>query len=137
MVDVEDVNRFERLFKGQLEKLKRADIHESDRKAIIEFIQAQEAGGTIARSTLTGRINRLRLAAERADTPLVEMEHTDVNGLLFSLRHDHDLSEGTLRNYRKALRLFYRHRGVDWADDIEVGASPSASRTVDPSELLD
>lgn len=137
MVDVEDVNRFERLFDGQLERLRGADIHEDDRQAIVNFVQAQEAGGGVATSTLTGRMNRLRLAAERASKPLVEMDHDDVNALLFELRHEHDLSEGTLRNYRKALRQLFKHRNEEWWEDIEIGASPSASRTVEPSELLD
>ena len=66
MVDVDEVNRFERLFESHLEKLRSADIPESNHQAIISFIQAQEAGGSVATSTLTGRMNRLRLASERA-----------------------------------------------------------------------
>ncbi|MFP4174788.1 MAG: hypothetical protein ACLFSW_03300 [Halobacteriales archaeon] len=37
------------------------------------------------------------------------MEREDVDELLFNYKHDLDMAEGTLRNYRKALRKFYRY----------------------------
>lgn len=68
--------------------------------------------------------------------PLTGMDNGDANDLLFELKREHGLSEGTLRNYRKALRYPFRHLGHDWADNGHVGASPSDTREVDPSEIL-
>jgi integrase len=133
MTDVGDIQNFERKFENQLEKVHNAEISEADREAILDFTRHIDAKGR-ATSTITNRINQLRLSSERAEADLTEMSKTDVDKLLFSLKHDYDLSEGSLRNYRKSLRLFFRFMGEDWADDIEIGASPD--RDVEPNELL-
>jgi integrase len=62
------------------------------------------------------------------------MDKRDVDRLLSDLKRGHGLSEGTVRNYRKALRVFYKWRGEDWAEDITIGASPE--RKVNPDALL-
>ncbi|WP_049970542.1 tyrosine-type recombinase/integrase [Haladaptatus cibarius] len=135
MVDFDEVQGYGRKFENQLAKLKEAPIPDADRTAILAFIQHEDAQGKVNTGTMVNHINRLRLAAERSDTPLTAMdEKSAVDALLFSLKHDHDLSEGTLRNYRKALRKFFRHRDEDWAEDITIGVSPE--RNVDPNELL-
>ncbi|GKZ14885.1 site-specific integrase [Haladaptatus sp. T7] len=135
MVDFDEVQGYGRKFENQLAKLREASISDADRAAIIAFIQHEEAQGKVNTGTMVNHINRLRLAAERADTPLTEMQDKSaVDGLLFSLKHDHGLAEGTLRNYRKALRKFFRYRDRDWSDDIKIGVSPE--RTVDPNDLL-
>jgi hypothetical protein len=51
------------------------------------------------------------LSAERSDTPLVEMDRSDVDALLFEYKHDYEMAEGTLRNYRKALKKFGTRAG--------------------------
>ncbi|EFW90433.1 phage integrase [Haladaptatus paucihalophilus DX253] len=135
MVDFDEVQGYGRKFENQLAKLREASISDADRAAIIAFIQHEEAQGKVNTGTMVNHINRLRLAAERSDISLTEMQDkTAVDGLLFSLKHDHGLAEGTLRNYRKALRKFFRYRDRDWADDIKIGVSPE--RTVDPNDLL-
>jgi len=135
MVDFEEVQGYGRKFDNQLDRLRDADIPESDRDAILAFIHYEDGQGDVNTGTMVNHLNRLRLAAERSETPLTEMDdREDVDGLLFSLKHDHGLAEGTLRNYRKALRQFFRHRGREWADDIAIGSSPE--RNVDPNELL-
>jgi len=131
-MDTDDIQGYGRKFENQLEKLADADIG-ADRVAIKQYVHARE--GHINRGTMVNYINRLRLSAERADTPLVEMSKADVDEFLFDLRHDHGLAEGTVRNYRKALKLFFDERGEDWATDITVGAPESKS--VDPDELLE
>ena len=133
MTDIEDIQNFETKFENQLAKVHNADISEEDREAILDFIRHIDAKGR-ATSTITNRCNQLRLSSERAATDLTEMDKTDVDKLLFTLKHEYDLSEGSLRNYRKSLRLFFRSRDEDWADDIEIGASPD--RDVDPNQLL-
>jgi integrase len=130
-MDTDDIQGYQRKFDNQLSKLRKAEIG-PDRDAIQEFVRARD--GHVNEGTMVNNINRLRLAAERCDDHLVELDKPGVDELLFSLRHDHGLAEGTVRNYRKALRLFYQHRDEEWADDIKIGASPS--RKVDPNQLL-
>jgi len=134
MVSTDDVQAYATKFANQLSKLDTADIDERDREAIHEFVRAVDARGDVNRGTMTSNLNRLRLSAERSDVPLVEMDKKDVDSLIFSLKHERGLSDGTLRNYRKALRKFYRERGEGWYDDIKIGSSPKTS--VDPDELL-
>lgn len=134
MTSVNDPQNYSGKFQNQLEKLATADIDDRDRDAIRALIRREDAEGRVNEGTMISVLNRLRLSAERAATPLVDMSHEDVDELLFRLRHDYDLSNGTLRNYRKALRKFFDHRGCDWSDDITVGAPED--RTVDPDELL-
>ncbi len=135
MVDFDEVQGYGRKFDNQLTKLKEAQISDADRTAVLAFIQHEDAQGAVNTGTMVNHLNRLRLAAERADMPLTEMDDKSaVDGLLFSLKHDHGLSEGTLRNYRKALRKFFRHRDEEWADEIQIGSSPE--RNVDPNDLL-
>lgn len=131
-MDTDDIQGYGRKFENQLEKLDAADIG-TDRAAIKQYIHARE--GHVNRGTMVNYINRLRLSAERAHIPLVEMSKSDVDEFLFDLRHEHGLAEGTVRNYRKALKLFFDERGEDWAEDITVGAPESKS--VDPDELLE
>lgn len=131
-MDTDDIQGYGRKFENQLEKLEAADIG-PDKAAIKQYVHARE--GKINRGTMVNYINRLRLSAERADKPLVEMSKADVDEFVFDLRHEHGLAEGTVRNYRKALKLFFDERGEDWADDITIGVSPS--RSVDPDRLLE
>lgn len=134
MADLSDVQGYERKFANQLEKLEAADIDPDDRDAIRSFIRREDAQGDVNTGTCVSHLNRLRLAAERATVPLLEMDRDDVDALLSCLKREYGLSEGTRRNYRKALRVFFRDLGRGWADDIKIGAGPK--RTVDPSDLL-
>lgn len=135
MVDITDVQGYTDKFENQLSLLENADIPENDRTAILELVHHEDAQDTIEVGTIVNHINRLRLSSERADVPLTDMAKTDVDSFLFSLKHDRELAEGTLRNYRKALRKFFKHHDREWAEDVEIGASPD--RSVDPSQLLD
>lgn len=134
MVSTEDVQGYGVKFKNQLSKVHDAPIDDRDKEAILEFIYAIDAEGSVNRGTMVSNLNRLRLTAERSDVPLVDMSKTHIDSFIFSLKHDRGLSHGTIRNYRKALRKFYQMRGVEWADDIKIGASKTTG--VDPSELL-
>lgn len=134
MADVEDVQEYERKFQNQLDKLDEADIPDDDRESIREFIRREDGRGGISTGTIISNLNRLRLSAERSDIPLTEAEKSDVDELLFKLKHDHGLADSTRREYRKALRKFYDWRGEPWAEDIRVG--PPETNSVDSSELL-
>lgn len=134
MVSTDDVHGFGKKLANQREKLRDADIDDRDREAILEYLNSRDANDDVTTGTLVNHANRLRLSAERASVPLVDAAKTDIDALLVALKREHDLSEGTRRNYRKALRLFCRHLDRAWADDISIGASPD--RSVDPDDLL-
>ncbi len=134
MASVSDIHNFEAQFKYHLDKLDEADIDERDREAIKEFIRYQDTQRGLAASTNVNNCSDLRLSAERADTPLVEMDRSDVDALLFEYKHEYDMAKGTLRNYRKALRKFFRYHGREWAEDIEIGSVPD--REVDADKTL-
>jgi integrase len=134
MASVRDIHNFDDQFKYQLDKLNEADIDERDREAIREFIRYQDTQRGLAASTNVNNCSDLRLSAERADTPLVDMDRSDVDALLFEYKHEYEMAKGTLRNYRKALRKFFRYHDREWAEDIEIGAIPD--REVDADKTL-
>ena len=135
MADIGDVQRFEATYREQLDKLDGADIDDRDRHQIRTLVRRRNVEG-IQKSTNIGTLNRLRLAAERAHCPLVEFDADDYYAFHDALELDHDLADGTLRNYRKALKRFAEHVEHDWSEEVVIGKSPSADRTVDPSKLL-
>lgn len=134
MADIDDVQNYGRKFQNQLAKLDEADIDEEARQTIHRWVRYLDANGDRNKGTIVSLLNRIRLSAERSDTPLLEMDREDVEALLFSLKHDWELGEGTLRNYRKALKQFFAWRGAEWPEDFTIGASPE--RKVDPNDLL-
>ncbi|MXR41244.1 tyrosine-type recombinase/integrase [Halobaculum sp. WSA2] len=135
MPDLTDIHGFGEQFQNQLAKLEEADIDDADRKAIRAFTRYQDTQRDLATSTLVNNLSDLRLCAERADLPLVKMEREDVDELLFRYKHDRGLAKGTLRNYRKALKKFFRYQDCEWATEIEIGASPD--REVDADKTLE
>ena len=135
MVDTDDVQDYAGKFRTQRRLLEEADIDERDRKEIRLFIADQRADPDIELGTIVGHLNRLRLTAERAHAPLVELELSDVKLFLTEILQDElERSEGTVRNYRKSMRAFFTYLGREWADEIKVG-SP-IKRTVDPDDCL-
>jgi len=134
MADLTDPQRYGPKLNNQLELLEEANISEADRGAIHAFVRHLSAEDDVGKGTIVGRLNKLRLSSERADMAITVMGRDDVDEFLFEMEREHDLSEGSMRNYRKALRTFYQYRDVKWADDIRIGASPD--RPVDPNNLL-
>jgi len=134
MADLTDPQRYGEKLTNQLQKLHDADIADADRERILEFVRHLDGSNAVNTGTIVSRLNRLRLTSERADAQLLEMKKSDVDAFLFELNHEYDLSEGTVRNYRKALRAFFEYDGRDWYEDIHIGASPE--RSVDPNDLL-
>jgi integrase len=126
MVDVEDVQGYETKFQNQREKLAESDaLDDRDRQEITRWLAHLRTNDTAVESlgTIVGHLNRIRLAAERSELPLVEFDSVDdVNVLELYLSDEQGLSEGTIRNYKKALKKFFAWRGIDWADDISIGA---------------
>lgn len=134
MTSVYGIQGYGQKFESQLELLEAADIDEEDRTAIERFIRWEDAQDDVNTGTMVSHLNRLRLSAERADTALTAMELDDVNISLSRLKREFEFKEGSRRDYRKALRVFFRWRDVAWAEDIKIGASPD--RSVDREDLL-
>jgi len=132
MADIGDVQGFEKTYRDQLDA---ADIDDRDREQIRSLVRRRNVEG-IQKSTNTGTLNRCRLAAERAPCPLVDMDLDDFYTLHDTLELEHGLSDGTLRNYRKAVKRFAEHMEFDWTDEIDVGEIATADDTVDPATLL-
>jgi len=131
MSTIEDIHGFGSQFTNQLQRLAEADIDEDDRKGIRSFIQHQDVQRSLAASTLVNEISDLRLCAKRSEVPLMEMDREDVDALLFEYKHTRELAEGTLRNYRKVLRKFFRYHERDWAETIEIGPVPTQEVNAD------
>lgn len=129
-------------------------IHPDDHDAITQFVQYRD-GQDLAVATLNNDIRTLKMAAVRAmnyvDKPLVEFDAerlfddptldpeeqwdlTDLGTLLWHLKHDDDLEEGSLFNYRKILRLFFRRQGKPWFRAIDP--TNHASYEYDPDDMI-
>lgn len=137
MVDADDVQGYRTKYENQMDLLESADIDQRDRSTINDWIVHLRTNDPDVDSlgTVVGHLNRIRLAAERANMALVDIERVeDVNTLKLHLEDVHDLSEGTIRNYMKALRKFLEYRGADWYDDVTIGAPPQ--RKHDPDEEI-
>lgn len=132
MADTDDVQKYQSKFENQRRLLEESDIDERDKEAIKEFVRHEDGSGSNM-GVLVSYLNRLRLSSKRADVPLVDMEESDIDDLLFSLKHDHGIQEGTRRNYRKALRKLFDYLDRDW----EVTVGSPVDRTVDPDQLLE
>ena len=137
----DDVHGFRGRLKRQREILATTDeITDADRAAITRFLRRKD--GTVAISSLFGYVNRLRLTAERFDTPLVEFDRDDLEEVIFEYRHNTDygsgdtpMSDNTIAGYEDALVMFFRDTlGHAWADDIE--RTPPDRSSVNPDDLL-
>jgi integrase len=141
MVDVTDVQGYQNKFENQQDRLENADIDERDRDAIRRWVVHLRANDTDVDSlgTVVGHLNRIRLASERGHMPLVEFDAVeDVNALKLHLEDVHGLSQGTVRNYMKAVRKFFfwyiDKAKRNWPADITIGASPE--RKHDPADEI-
>jgi integrase len=135
-----DPNNYRQRLQNQLELVQTDLDHQADADAIMRWANQQR---DLAATTVTGRLNCIRKLAERSATPLTEIESADVVyellGALGDGTHpdvkDDGLSDGTLRQYRQAARLFFRDElGREWGEDIEIG-QPDAS-PVSPEQIL-
>lgn len=126
---------------NQFDLLDDADIDDRDRDALRSWATTMLANDK-ALNTVTNRLNPARKVAERADAPLVDLDLDAVMALLVALGDgshdavpDDGLADGTMRQYRQALRLFFRDQlGREWAEQIEIGAGDRPA--VDEGKIL-
>lgn len=140
MADVNDVQGYSTKFDNQRQKLRdSSSLDDRDRAAIDEWVVHLRTNDNQINSlgTVVSHLNHIRLAAERSELPLVEFDGIDdVSRLELFLSDEHGIAESTLRNYKKSLRKFFRWRGVEWADDISIGA-PVVNRHDPDEEITD
>lgn len=115
MGSLNDFQGFSQTLQNERESLEelaeKALITEADFDRIDRFLKSKD---DIKVSTLAEYLKRLRLTAKRAETPLTEMGHEDLQDILFAFTHgdhpdikDDGIAENTMRNYRKAHRVFF------------------------------
>jgi integrase len=93
-------------------------IHDADREPIRRWVQRKD--GTVAVSTLKTYLRRVRVASERANTPLIDMGEDGFHDLLFTLRHEHDLADSTIHSYENAVLLYLDDMtDAEWPEDVE------------------
>jgi len=137
MARITDGQRYGPTLRNELHRLADAEILDADRQAIRRCVEHADAVDDLADATLKQLALYCRLAAERSttDAPLTEWALADVDALCFTLKHEHDLSAGSISNYRKVLKRFFRFHGrSDLADSFVVGAQ--GSNTVDTDDIL-
>jgi integrase len=130
---VDDPQQFAEQFQREREKLAAAPIPDADRDAIETWMRRKS--GTVADSSLTTYLRRLRVASERAPAPLMELTPDSYQELIFALRHEHELADSTLRSYENAVLPFVEDMtGAEWAEDVE--RTRVERETLDASQVL-
>lgn len=125
-------------FAGRLESERErlansTDVFDADRDAIRAWLRQKD--GTVSVSSMEVYLRRTRLASERADGPLVEMDTADFHDLVFHLRHDHGLSDASIQGYENAvLMLVEDMTGAEWP--AEIDRTTVDDRTLDPDAIL-
>lgn len=135
--DVNDPSNLSGRAKRQVELLGNVE-HDQDRAALQSWAN-EMLTGDVANTTIANRLSPARLCAERADRPLVEFDGLDDLTELLSAFADGShpdvpqdgYSDGTIRQYRQATKLFFRHVGREWAEDIVIGSADPTPITED------
>lgn len=115
------------------EALEKGLITETEKNATDRFIDHEDAQGEVKDSTLGDHMQRLRLSAQRADTTLTKMDEDVYDSLIVTLKREHGVSEGTINQYKKSLKKFFRYHGRDWSSNIKM---VQIDRTVDIDEVV-
>lgn len=134
MPSTDDVHNFARRLENEHDRVRRADIPERDRDALMQFLVDKD--GQIAVSSLEEYCRRIRMTATISPMPLVEYELDDYERLVYQLRHEEDLTDKTVRNRENTLCIFFKDiLDKEWVDDVErISVEP---KKVDPSDMLE
>lgn len=116
---IDDPQQFEKALARQRELLTESDkIHDADREAIRRWMRSKD--GSVKISSLKTYLRRLRNASERSDVPLVEFDEATYNEWVFSMRHDHDLADSTVKSYEDVVTQFLAEElGVEWPNEVD------------------
>lgn len=131
---LDDIQKFSEGLRNERRRLAESDaVHDADRPVITQWMKRKD--GSVAISSLKTYLRRVRIASERSNVPLVEMDEADYDALVFALRHDHDHADSTIQSYENAVLMFIE-------DMTEAEWPTTAARTsvdndsVDPDEML-
>ncbi|OYR82754.1 hypothetical protein DJ84_09675 [Halorubrum ezzemoulense] len=150
MADVNDTNSTRAKFEREQELLEDADIDEDDRRAIREFVTHRRQMEDKSLNTLISDIGNLRRAAERAETPLLEMDIGDARafvGLLAAPKksggYGLDPDGSGMFGYKRVLRVFFQwldeepHYGeYDFGERISLPDRNTKEETISKDDLL-
>lgn len=130
-------------FQGGLERERRRlaeseSVHAADEPVIKQWLR--ERDGAVKTSSLKTYLRRVRVASERSDDPLVELDRKGFNDLIFTLRREYDLSDSTILSYENAVLPFIdRMTDADWTDNVERTTvdenGPDADSILQPADV--
>lgn len=134
MGSTEDIQRFNRRLKRERQRLDDTDaVADKDVQAIKRLLRQKD--GDAAISTLEAYSRRLRMSATIADRPLVELNQDEYEELIYDMRHEHELSDATVRNRENALGQLYSDIvEADWIDDVD--RTDVSENQIDPADML-
>jgi site-specific recombinase XerD/uncharacterized Zn finger protein (UPF0148 family) len=142
VVSVNDPSDYEGKYQQTRKRLQKAKIDDKDRRAIRALMDRRDASGQYEASTQGNLLTMLIRCAELTHKPLHEYEHDEYNSDFSHFLNG--LQQGTIegakkggysaeyvRSFRQALRLFFKHLGRDWHEEIEVGQPNPGTITED------
>ncbi len=154
MANVNDTNNTRRKLENAWENLYNADIDEQDRQSIEEFVRFERKGNQNRKpNTLISDLGVLRRSSARAETPLVEMDMTDVREFLSLLTRPKsqdgyglDANGSGIFGYKRGLRVFFEwldsepeYGGFEFYDDIKLPSQRakrvSQEETLEPEDI--
>lgn len=95
-----------------------AAVADRDREALERWLRRKD--GSVAVSTLSSYLMRVRRGSEISATPLVELDEPGWHDLVFRLRHEEDLADSTVQNYENAILLFLDDvLKADWPGEVD------------------
>ncbi|MDZ7688420.1 MAG: site-specific integrase [Halobacteriales archaeon] len=83
------------------------ELPEEKREPITDYIDEEIDLNELKDSTLTTRLSKLRILSKQTDEPLNELSAPDVKRMIRNMAKSRGWSNGTKRNYQKAMRRFY------------------------------
>jgi integrase len=87
------------------------ELTEEKRDPIIDYIEEEIDLNELADSTLTTRLSKLRILSKQSDKPLDELSASEAKKIIRKMAKNRGWSNGTKRNYQKAIRRFYHVLG--------------------------
>lgn len=123
MTSIDDPQGLKERLGNELDRLdaavEKGSVSKAERQKIKGFLNYLKANKDNKSQTNADRVASLRLTSERSQRSLIEMEKPTLDAFTIDLREDYDLSKGTVNNYKKAWKPFFRFLGRDWAEEIE------------------
>jgi len=106
------------------------DVHDPDRAAIERWLRRID--GRVKTSSMEAYLRRCRVGSGRSDQPLVRFDEADWHDFVFTLRHEHDLADSTVKSYENAILLFLQDTtDAEWPGAVDRTTVDREGPTVD------